>query len=140
MKFIGKKRRRTPTVIIVSLIDVLLVVLIFLMVNTTFKREQPVLKLALPESQVAKPGAAETKPLIIAIAAKAPFFYLGDRAVTYDQLQKHLRTEAQRDPQLKVAVRADKKAPFGEVTKVIDAAKLAQVGSLNFYTEKPAKP
>jgi len=84
MQFSGKKRRRAPTVIIVSLIDVLLVVLIFLMVSATFKREQPVLKLALPESQAAKPGAAEAKPLIITIAAKAPYFYLTERPVTFE--------------------------------------------------------
>ena len=33
MRFLHKKRNRTPAVIIVSLIDVLLVVLIFLMVK-----------------------------------------------------------------------------------------------------------
>ena len=59
MNFVKNKRRKVPSVIIVSLIDVLLVVLIFLMVSTTFKKEQPALKLALPESKVAKPGTAD---------------------------------------------------------------------------------
>ena len=46
-----------------------------------------------------------------------------------------------KDPQLKVAVKADKQAPFGEIVRVIDASKIAQVGSLNFVTEKQvAKP
>jgi biopolymer transport protein ExbD len=33
-------------------------------------------------------------------------------------------------------VKADKQAPFGEIVRVIDASKVAQVGSLNFVTEK----
>jgi biopolymer transport protein ExbD len=140
MNFTLHQRRRTPSVIIVSLIDVLLVVLIFLMVSTAFKREQPVLKLALPESRTAQAGAsADAKPLIITIASNAPFFFVGTRPVTYDTLQGELRSAVQRDPNCRVAIRADRRAPFGEVTKVIDAAKLAQVASLNFYTERPAR-
>lgn len=136
MQFSSRKRRRTPSVIIVSLIDVLLVVLIFLMISTTFKQAIPMLKLNLPESKAAQPGATETKPLIITIASNAPHFFIESRPVTLEQLQAHLTTVAKRDPKLQVAVRADKRAPFGEVTRVIDAAKIAQVGSLNFYTEK----
>jgi biopolymer transport protein ExbD len=140
MHFSTRKHRRVPSVIIVSLIDVLMVVLIFLMISTTFHREEPVLKLALPESKTAEipPGKTEDKPMIITIASNAPHFFLADRPIAFPQLQNELLLAAQKNPQLKVAVRADRKAPFGEVTKVIDAAKLAQVGALSFYTEKPA--
>jgi biopolymer transport protein ExbD len=139
MHFTSHKKHRAPSVIIVSLIDVLLVVLIFLMVTTTFKRKQPVLKLALPESKTAQPGATDNKPLNITIASNAPHFFLEDRPVTLDRLQTELVAAARRNPQVAVAIRADKRAPFGEVTKVIDAAKVAQVGSLNFYTEKAGR-
>ena len=57
MRFYVRKRRQAPSVIIVALIDILIVLLIFLMVTSTFK-QQPVLKLALPESsQAQKTGA-----------------------------------------------------------------------------------
>ena len=141
MKFTGKKRRRAPTVIIVSLIDVLLVVLIFLMVTTTARKEPPpVLRLALPESKQAKPGAKETKPFVIAIAPNAPYFYLDERPVTYERVQNELLTAVKRDPKLEVTIRADKRAPVGEAIRVIDAAKIAQAGSINVVTEKPAQP
>ena len=137
MHFSSHKRRRPPSVIIVSLIDVLLVVLIFLMVTSTFKKAQAVLKLTLPQSRIAQPGGPDAKPMIITIASNAPYFFLGDRPVTYAALQTELESAVKRDPQTKVAIRADKNAPFGEVTKVIDAAKLAQVGALDFFTDKP---
>jgi len=53
-------------------------------------------------------------------------------------LQKELIAAAQKDPQVKLAIKADKRSPFGEVIKVIDAAKVAQVGSISAITEKPA--
>jgi biopolymer transport protein ExbD len=136
MRFTSHKRRRPPGVIIVSLIDVLLVVLIFMMVTTTAKKQEPALQLNLPQSKEAKQGATESKPFVILISTNFPFFYVGNRPVTLDGLQKELMAAAKQDPQVKVAVRADRAAPFGEIVKVIDIAKGAQVGGINFVTER----
>lgn len=133
------QRHRAPSVIIVSLIDVLLVVLIFLMVTTTFKKAEPMLKLALPESKQAKPGATDVKPFIIYVSTNAPYFYLGERPVTLDRLQGDLQAAAKKDPQLKVLIKADKRSPLGEAIKLIDIAKVANVASINFVTEKVAR-
>src|SRR5215475_4272520 len=124
MKFFNRKRRQPPAIIIVALIDILIVLLIFLMVTTTFKR-QPALRLALPESsQAQKTGASETAPLIVSIDAQGNL-RLGTEArpVTVDQLKSELVSQAEKKPDLKVAVNADKAAPFGQVIKVTDAAK-----------------
>lgn len=138
MRFTTQKRKRTPSVIIVSLIDVLLVVLIFLMVTTTAKKAESALKLTLPQSREAKPGTTETKPFIIQVSTNYPYIFIGDRPVTSDGLQNELMTAVKKDPQLKVLVKGDKRTPWEEIVKVIDASKLAQVGSLNFVTEKAA--
>ena len=140
MRFLAKKRARTPAVIIVSLIDVLLVVLIFLMVTTTAKKVEPSLKLNLPQSTQAAPGAGQDKPFVILVSTNFPFFFIGERPVTYAQLQSELNAAVKTNASLKVSVRADRQAPFGEVVRLIDATKVAQVGSLNFVTEKQAKP
>ncbi|HKS37754.1 MAG TPA: biopolymer transporter ExbD, partial [Verrucomicrobiae bacterium] len=107
MQFSTRKRRNPPTVIIVSLIDVLIVVLIFLMVASTFKQQQPALRLSLPESkQTPKPGSAEEN-LIITIAKQEPYLYLGTRPVTLDKLQEELKTKAEKNPQVSLSIRAD---------------------------------
>lgn len=137
MQFSNYKRRRAPSVIIVSLIDVLLVVLIFLMATTAFKKEQAALKLTLPDSKTSKPGAAETKPpLVITITTNAPYLFLGSTPVTIERIEAELNTGVKANPNLRVAIRADIGASWGRVTKVIDAARLAQVGSIDAYTEK----
>ena len=55
MQFVNRKRRPAPGVMIVSLMDIMMVLLIFLMITSTFKK-QPSIKLTLPESSEAKPG------------------------------------------------------------------------------------
>src|ERR1044071_394657 len=98
MHFYVRKRRQTPTVIIVALIDVLIVLLIFLMVTTTFK-QQPALRLALPESSHAeKTAAAEKAPLLISIDAQGNLLFGDDKiAVTADSLKARLTERAQKE-------------------------------------------
>jgi biopolymer transport protein ExbD len=137
MRFAASKRRRVPSVIIVSLIDVLMVVLIFMMVSTTFKNE-PTIKLTLPESKQARDGAAESKPLVITVAKQQPFLFIDANPVTLEKLQTELATRAQTDPNLSVFIRADQDAPFGQIIKVMDAAKAANIKAVNAFTQ-PAK-
>lgn len=137
MQFVVRKRRQTPAVIIVALIDVLIVLLIFLMVTTTFK-QQPALRLALPESsQAQKSGANENAPLVISIDAQGNLRYGADaRAVTEEQLKSELAAAAQKTATVRLAVSADKNAPFGQIVKVMDAAKAAGVKSINAFTKE----
>lgn len=141
MRFFVRKRKQAPTVIIVALIDVLIVLLIFLMVTTTFK-QQPALRLALPESsQSQRTGAHENAPLVVSIDAKG-ILRLGADAhpVTAERLKEDLLAEIQKKPDLKLAISADKNAPFGQVVKVMDAAKEAHINAVNAFTKEAAKP
>lgn len=140
MQFLRRKRRQPPAIIIVALIDILIVLLIFLMVTTTFK-QQPALRLSLPESTEAqKTGAHEDAPLVISIDASG-LLRLGIDAtpVTVDTLREKLMAAVAKTPQLKLAISADKKAPFGQIVKVMDAAKAAKIKSINAFTKEPGK-
>lgn len=140
MRFFIRKRNKPPTVIIVALIDVLIVLLIFLMVTTTFK-QRPALKLALPESsQATKTGANETAPLVVAIDEKGNL-RLGVEAkpVTADRLKAEFLEAVGKNLQLKLAISADKNAPFGQIVKVMDAAKEANIKSVNAFTKEAPK-
>jgi biopolymer transport protein ExbD len=141
MRFLVRKRRTAPNVIIVALIDVLIVLLIFLMVTTTFK-QQPSLRLALPESTEAKKsGANENPPLIVSIDAQGNL-RLGAEAlpVTVDQLKNQLLADVAKNPNLQLAVSADKSAPWGQIVKVMDVAKEAKIKTLNAFTKEAVKP
>src|SRR5215471_6218274 len=141
MRFITRKRKQTPTIIIVALIDVLIVLLIFLMVTTTFK-QQPAIRIALPESsQSHKPGADEKAPLIVSVDAKGTIRLGNDsQPVTEDRLKTELVSRAEKDPDLKLAISSDKSAPFGQVVKVLDAVRAANIKMVSAFTLEPAKP
>src|SRR5712691_4893696 len=114
MRFYVRKRRQAPAVIIVALIDILIVLLIFLMVTTAFK-QQPALKLALPESsQSQRTGAQAKTPLLISIDAAGSLRLGPDaRPVTIDRFKEELTIELAKNPALKVAINGDKAAPWG---------------------------
>ena len=94
MRFIVRKRRQTPAVIIIALIDVLIVMLIFLMATTTF-RQHPSLRLALPESSQAKSdGASENAPLVLSVDIAGDFRLGADsRPISANDLLTKLEIE-----------------------------------------------
>lgn len=141
MRFYVRKHRQTPSVIIVALIDILIVLVIFLIVTTTFK-QQPALRLALPESSRAqKTGANENAPLLVSIDDRGTLRLGVDmHPLTLERLQEELKTAAQKKPDLKLAISADKNAPFGQIVKVMDAAAAANLKGVNAFTKEPAKP
>jgi biopolymer transport protein ExbD len=135
MRFTPRKRRNPPSVIIVSLIDVLIVVLIFMMVASTFK-QHPALRLALPESrQTQKPTDAGDQ-LVVTIAKEGDLF-LGMTPVTLADLQTRLKASTSRNAQVNLSIRADAAAPFGRIVKVMDAAKEAGIKMVNAFTQAP---
>ena len=139
MKFLVRKRRSAPAVIIVALIDVLIVLVIFLLVTTTFKQTPP-LKLTLPASrQPLKSGVSDNPPQIVTISSNGTIF-LGASPFTMDQLQSQLTALAARNPKVKLAVRADQNAPWGRMVAVMDAAKAAKISDLSAYTKEAGKP
>jgi biopolymer transport protein ExbD len=140
MRFFIQKRRQPPAVIIVALIDILIVLLIFLMVTTTFK-QQPALKLALPESsQALKTGATETPPVVVSITADGGIFLGVDKLpVTIERLKDELAAHVAKTPGVKLAISADKNAPFGQIVKIMDVAKEAGVKTVSAFTKSAPK-
>ena len=137
MDFSTRKSRRAPAVIIIALIDVLLVVLIFLMVTTTFRNQLPALKLSLPESERAESGSTETDTIVLTVAREAPFFHLGNQPVSEDELLGQLMKASHDNPKVHLSVRGDEGAPWGMIIKVMDMAREAKIESVQALTKVP---
>ena len=91
MRFYTRKKR-SPQLIIVSLIDILAILLIFFIVSTTFRKEQPRLQINLPESQSAEVVAAEkSEPLVLRVKS-ADEITLGAEPVAIGSLAAALKT------------------------------------------------
>ena len=86
MKFYARKRRM-PQVIIVSLIDIFAILLIFVIVTTTFRKEQPPsVTIKLPESKTAVALEKAELPVVLTISEKDEIF-LDAKPVTLEELR-----------------------------------------------------
>ena len=133
-----RKVRRSPVINIINLIDVLVVLLIFYIATTVFKKSEPKIIIKVPESTTAK-TTQETPPSIIYVTSDSKIF-LDDAPVEPDQLGGLLKSKIAANPSFKVAMKADTKAPFGVITKVMDAAHIAGIGDLPTFMETSKAP
>ncbi|MDL5049115.1 biopolymer transporter ExbD [Oscillatoria amoena NRMC-F 0135] len=136
MQFIVK-RKRTPQIVLVSLMDVLAILLIFFMVTTTFKKALPEVQLKLPEARQSQDGSSvQNEPLILTID-KDDKMWIGSSPVTFDSLDNELKSAKEKQDNLILEIRSDEKASFGTIIKVMDAAKVAQIDNIKALTRKP---
>jgi biopolymer transport protein ExbD len=132
-----RKPRRSPTLNIIPLIDVLVVLLIFYIATTVFKKSEPKINIIVPNSTTAT-TTKDTPPSIIFVTSDSKIF-LDDAPVDPAQLGDLLKSKMS-DPNFKVAMKADTNAPFGAITKVMDAAHVAGITNLQTFmsTDKGA--
>ena len=123
-----------PAVIIVSLIDILAILLIFVIVTTTFRRDQPEVMIKLPDSTTAVAAANPSDPAILSISADEQIF-LESKKVELNGLKEALQELLATSPNRPLALSSDTKAPFGLVIRVLDVLKEAGVKNLPAFTE-----
>jgi biopolymer transport protein ExbD len=128
------RKRRAPSIIIVSLVDILTILLIFFVVSTTFKKDQPEVQINLPESKTATKAPAEMEHAIVTVD-ETDAIKLDGRPVDVEELERAVRDLSQTQ-KASLALQADRKASFGTIIKVMDALKLAGVRNLPAFTRE----
>src|SRR6202011_6124672 len=116
MKFAVKKRR-APSIIIVSLVDILTILLIFFVVSTTFKKDQPEVQINLPDSKTAVTAPAEMEHAILTVDENDEI-KLDGKPVAVDDLQNAVR-DLPATRRSSLALQADKKSSYGTIIKVL---------------------
>ncbi len=130
MRFKTKARRKI-TINITSLIDVLFLLLIFLMVSSTFL-EQPGIKLDLPEAQSAV--VVEQKEYILFVDKEKNVF-LNDFPVPLDQLEEKLKEVLPKMKDGALILKADQDVSHGLVVRIMDNIKKSGVKRLVIGTK-----
>jgi len=131
------KKRRTPVIPIVPLIDILTVLLIFFVVTTTFKKQNrnTLLKIALPQAKDLQPTVETTPRTALSVTAAGEIF-LDDQSVRLEDLAAAVTRFRAAQPQARLELKADETVPLGTLVKVWDA--LASAG-LKVNTDVPTK-
>ncbi|HEY9460693.1 MAG TPA: biopolymer transporter ExbD [Paralcaligenes sp.] len=133
MNFRRRLAADEPEINLIPLIDVLLVILIFLAVTTSFTRLNQ-LKVALPQASA---DAVDTTAINVAVSQDGLYaingLLLPGRDV--DEIAQALRTAAddKKDPVL--VINADAQSTHQAVVRVMQAARMAGISRVNFATE-----
>jgi len=129
-----------PTIQIINLVDVLFVLVLFLLVATTFTNEERDLQVSLPSSAEGK-TLSDAAPLITINVRQDGSYFLVDRTVDLVQLRQAVAEAVKALPDQKVLVRGDKLALHGYVAAAVLACKQSGVRQTNIgYQLEPAAP
>ena len=123
-------RKESPELNLTPLIDVVFLLLIFFMVSTTFDKESRI-KVELPTAATQDEQVEDEKVLAITIDANGRF-YVDDREVVNteaDTLKRAIEKAAGVRRDLPVIIKADARASFQAVFKVMDVT--SQLGFVN---------
>lgn len=120
------RRTPEPEINLISLIDVMLMIVIFFMLSSTFTDEGR-LRIRLPEAS-ARTAPAESVPLVIAIGADGRYRIEGRELVeaTPDALRTALRSMLGERRDRRIVLRADARATHQSVVTAMDV--LAKLG------------
>jgi biopolymer transport protein ExbD len=119
----GRGRGIVSGINVTPLVDVCLVLLIILMVSSTYIVAQS-LKIQLPKSKTSD-GTAD-KPATVTLL-KTGGLRWNDKDATEDEVVKELKVAVEADPETSLVVSADKEVQHGRVVHLLDIAKLAGI-------------
>jgi len=130
-----RQKRKSVNINITSLIDVMFMLLIFFVVTTTFK-EQPAIKVELPNSQTASSAVLEDHVLTV---TKEGALYLNDQRYKKESLLEELKLISQKNKKASVVLRADEYVPYGAIVELMDMVRASKIQRIVALTET-AKP
>ncbi len=137
MNFRGRSSPEEAEINLIPFIDVLLVILIFLMLTTTYSRFTE-LQVALPTADAPR---LEERPREIVVAISADGRYVIDRRPVdgrdVEALARQLRQAAAGRQDTVVILSADALAAHQSVINVLDAARRAGLSRLTFAAQQP---
>jgi biopolymer transport protein ExbD len=106
------------------------------LVSSNFRKAQPSVTIALPDSKTARVAQPKREPVVLTISKESQLF-LDEEPVVIERLAPLLKELVKREPNLSLALNADRDAPFGMVMKVLDGLKESGVkGNLTAFMER----
>lgn len=139
MRFRTHSFREEPEINFIPLIDVLLVILIFLIITTTYTKQSE-LQINLPTAESAKP-AERVDQIDIAVDATGKYV-INKTSLTYstrDAFAAELKRAAGETKDPVITISADAQASHQAVIRVMEAAQFAGYGKIAFTIQQTPK-
>ncbi|MFA6922028.1 MAG: biopolymer transporter ExbD [Gallionella sp.] len=139
MNFQRGRAREEPEINLIPMIDVLLVILIFLMVTTSYAKYSE-LQINLPQAG-GQAEASQAQPITVAIDSNA-HYAINDNVINFTDvvaMAASLKTAAGTQTDPTIVINADAKTPHQAVINVMEAARQAGFGRITFATQSEAR-
>jgi len=118
-----------PQLILTPMVDIVMLIMIFFMVSTEFRRRESQYEIQLPKVTEAQPLTALPDELTINIAADGTL-YLGAEKVTLDQLELSLSDAQKRYANQVVVIRGDGSGLYQHVMTVLNRCVRAKITNI----------
>lgn len=135
-KLLPDKRKQKPQIVVTNLIDVILLLVFFFMITSSFARNQEKLPVNVPKASTAT--TMETDNMTVQIA-KNGRTYVAGKAVEMTDLTAQIKTWTTNSPDRPVMVEADKDANYGRIIYVLDSIRTAGAINIGLATRPEAK-
>ena len=135
MNFRLGRRREEPEINLIPMIDVLLVILIFMMVTTSYAKFSE-LQINLPQAGGEVSGAKNNQVFVAVDASE--HYAINNQGLPYtgvDALAASLKAAAGTQTDPTIVIDADAKATHQSVINVMEAARRAGYGHITFTTQ-----
>ncbi|HTB63630.1 MAG TPA: biopolymer transporter ExbD [Opitutales bacterium] len=132
MALYARRRRPSPTVNIVPLVDVLVVLIFFFLMVMQFD-DTPSLDITPPKMDTA--GTADAGQRFIVSIDKTGKYFINQTPVTPEQLTTQLKEAADKQgASLNILIYADQDTPLKDVTFVMDAGRKLKLDKIRLQT------
>lgn len=138
MNFQRGQKKEEPEINLVPMIDVLLVILIFLVITTTYSKFSE-LEITLPQAAAVETDHAPDTSKVIDVSVSATGDYTINlvpiKFANIESLRDTLQSAAKNQESPIIVISADAKATHQSVITVMEAARLAGYHQVTFTTE-----
>jgi biopolymer transport protein ExbD len=126
-----QRRRKSPTINIVPLVDVLTVLLFFFLVTMQF-RQVTALNITAPEIETA--GKNKINEQVIIAVDETGAYFLNDQRMEAEALGAALQIAGELTPEIPVLLMADEDAPLKHVTEVMDLCRKNRLNKIRLQS------
>jgi len=140
MNFQRDRTREEPEINLIPMIDVLLVILIFLMVTTSYAKFTQ-LQINLPQAAGEQGSNTPSKQIYVAVDSSQQYAINNahEKFSGVDSFAQALQKAAGSEADPIIIISADAKATHQSVINIMEAARIAGFGRITFTTQNPSK-
>lgn len=120
------------------MIDCVFLLLIFFLVATTMKKPEEELKVQLPDPAISA-RVAEEAPLVVIGIDETGLFYVGTTPVGQGELRQRLHDIAQRNPDARIRIDVDRRAPSRSLVHLLDLCAFEKLRHYAIHTQSKVR-